>query len=72
MPGEKNETLPDSYDDSPFFYKRTHYGVLLMKSITGMSLFHDGADVFFSQCRQALQEGRSISEVIDSYFDFEE
>jgi hypothetical protein len=69
---EKNDELPDSYDDSPFMYKRTNYGVLLMKGITGLSLFHDSDELFFSQCRQALQEDKSISEVIDSYFDFED
>jgi hypothetical protein len=68
----KNETLPDTYDESPFIYKRTHYGVLLMKYGTGLSLFHDSAEQFFSQCRQALREGRSISELIDGYFDFDE
>jgi hypothetical protein len=72
MEVEKNEALPDTYDNSPFMYRRTGYGVLLMKCGTGMSLFHDGAENFFSRCRQALREGRSISEIIDGYFDFDE
>jgi hypothetical protein len=68
----KSLALPDIYDDAPFMYKRTHYGVVLMKCGTGLTLFHSGAEKFFSQCRQALQEGRSISEVINGYFDFDE
>ena len=72
MATTENQRVPDTYSEAPYSYRRTGYGVLLSNGGLEMSLFQDGAEIFFHQCKTALAENSSLAEVIKGYFDFDD
>jgi hypothetical protein len=66
---DKNEPLPDLYEDYPYYYKRNIMGVYLLKHSKKM-IYLQGDDEthFIRECNRAKQHSRSLSSVIDEYF----
>jgi hypothetical protein len=64
----KNDPLPDTYRNTPYEYTRTNLYTVLKKDYEEEILFGEEETQFFRECNRAKQNSRSISEVIDEYF----
>jgi hypothetical protein len=65
---DKNEPLPDEYQDFPYQYTEFNCGLVLRKNNDEVFLQGDDETIFRRECNRAKQKGRSLSAVINDYF----
>ena len=65
---DKNDPLPQTYQDFPYKYTRTKLFCVLKKNNEEVCLIGDDETQFIRDCNRAKQHNHSISDVIEEYF----